>query len=139
MKKIAPIVLTVLVLAATIIFMRLYKFRINNEAVKLMDVKLTPTSVSFEVIQTHSGYYIKDYNYVVNDNILYIEFYGTMFSKFQLEDLNIVISENNVKDIVISDNIAKRSANLTYVKSPDTPPGKDRAYIFPRRRLVRHT
>lgn len=85
--------------------MRLYRFRVSNEAIQLYNVKLTSENTSFEIIQTHSGYHIKDYKYKIDDNVMYIEFYGTMFNKFGLENMNVVIPEGNIKEIIVSDKI----------------------------------
>ncbi len=106
MKKIIAIVLMfLLILCGTYTFLRLYKFRVNSEAVQLHNVTLTSEDTSFEIIQTHSGYHIKEYRYKIDDNVMYIEFYGTMFGKFGLDDANVIIPEGNVKEVIVLDNI----------------------------------
>lgn len=107
MKKIISIVLVTLVIIGAFTVVRLSKFRVNNEAVQLQNVEIDSNSVSFDVIQTHSGYYLRNYNYIVVDNTLYIEFYGTMFPQMQLDDLSIVIEESNVSEVKVLNDINK--------------------------------
>lgn len=107
MKKIISIVLIIIVILGVFTVVRLSKFRVDDEAVQLQNIEINLNSVSFDVIQTHSGYYLRNYNYVVADNTLYIEFYGTMFPQMQLDNLNIVIKESNVFEVKVLNDIKK--------------------------------
>ena len=104
MKKIIiGVLIIVIFLCGIYTFMRLYRFRVSKEAIQLYNITITSKSTSFEVVQMDSGYHIKDYKYKINNNVMYVEFYGTMFNKFGLEDMNIVIPEGNVKEVVVAD------------------------------------
>ena len=109
MKKILMIILLLLVFFGIMSIGRFYKFRLDAETVTLSDIQITDTNVSFEAVNNNSGCFLKEYKFIKDDRILYIEFYGTMFPQMQIEDLNIVIKESEVSEVRVINDINKRN------------------------------
>ena len=103
MKKVWMILSVAVILAVSVVFLCLYQFKIDSRAVRLMNEEIKSNTVSFGIALVDSGYMVKDYKYIVKDDILYIEFYGTMFSAFGIKSSRIVLNEKNIKDIVVVD------------------------------------
>lgn len=108
MKKFLIVLLLLIIVIGIILVGRFYKFRLNEETVTLNDIRITDTNVSFKAVNNNSGCFLKEYKFIKDDSILYIEFYGTMFPQMQIDDLNIVIEESEVSEVRVINDINKR-------------------------------
>lgn len=83
-RKIIIIIIIAIVFVVSIISIKFFQFDANSQNIRLTNVQINSSNITFEIVQLDSGIFLKGYEYNVNNDTLVIRFYGTMFKKFAM-------------------------------------------------------
>ncbi|OXS25259.1 MAG: hypothetical protein BI182_05880 [Acetobacterium sp. MES1] len=113
MRRIIIIIIVAIVFVVSIIGIRFIQFDANSQNIRLTNVQINSSSITFEIVRLDSGFCLKGYKYDVNNDTLTIRFYGTMFKDFAMSGSVQTIDIQNATHINKIELWMPNEANIT--------------------------